>query len=265
MIQTSIQPSAGSITTNMRSNALAILACMALLISRGQAFQAPSQPCIHQVSQSASTQLSARQSRRKSHTAAFYSSMADPPLSYQPTKKNFGNRMRNLVLRQQQTELQKQSKRNIGTKSKHNPGKPSFVEEAVSLTGYKELVADEQEQLVVVRFYAKWCRACKAVEPHFYRLAHSMPDVKFVEVPVLEENANLHQGLGVPALPFAHIYSPTAGLVEELRMAKKDFKNFHSVVKTYREGQCSNLELNPGTGIFNSPYHDDKEEANTQS
>ena len=174
--------------------------------------------------------------------------------------------MRNLVLRQQKDELQKQSKTRPSSRSTHNPSKPSFVEEAVSLATYKELVADEKERLVVVRFYAKWCRACKAAEPYFYRLAHSLPDVKFVEVPVLEENANLHQGLGVPALPFAHIYSPTAGLVEELRMAKKDFKTFQSVVKTYRDGLCSDLEMDPETGIFSSPYRkDEKEESSSQS
>lgn len=81
-----------------------------------------------------------------------------------------------------------------------------------------------------------------------------MPDVKFVEVPVQENNVNLHQGLGVPSLPYAHIYSPTAGLVEELRMVKGQFKNFQTIVETYRDGQCSDLELDPDTGLFLSPF-----------
>jgi thiol-disulfide isomerase/thioredoxin len=251
----------------MRSRTLAVLACMALMMARGQAFHVTAKTGFHHQSQPfLSTQLSARQNqnRRKSQTAAYYSSTADPPLT-DKVPANFGSRMRNLVLSQQQVELERLSQQQQPSpattkKSKHNPAKPAFVEEAVSLKEYKQLVADEHERLVVVRFYAKWCRACKAVEPLFYRMAHSMPDIKFVEVPVLEENANLHQGLGVPALPFAHIYSPTAGLVEELRMCKKEFKTFQSVVENYREGRCTNLELDPETGMFSSPYPKDKED-----
>jgi hypothetical protein len=85
-------------------------------------------------------------------------------------------------------------------------------------------------------------------------MALSMPDVKFVEVPVQENNVNLHQGLGVPSLPYGHIYSPTAGLVEELRMVKGQFKTFQAIVETYRDGQCSDLEMDPDTGLFISPF-----------
>jgi hypothetical protein len=34
-------------------------------------------------------------------------------------------------------------------------------------------------------------------------MATLYPDVKFVDVPVTNDNANLHQGLGVPSLPLA--------------------------------------------------------------
>lgn len=248
----------------MRSKAI-LLAFMAMMMANGQAFHVTTTSSTHHT-KLFSTQLSARQSqnRRKSNTAAYYASTADPPLTDKPPA-SFANRMRNMVLRQQEAELQQfSSTQSAPKKSKHNPAKPAFVEEAVSLKEYKKIVADEHEKLVVVRFYAKWCRACKAAEPLFYRMAHSMPDIKFVEVPVLEENANLHQGLGVPALPFAHIYSPTVGLVEELRMAKKEFKTFQSVVETYREGECSDLELDPETGVFSSPFQKDKEENSEQ-
>ncbi|CAB9516029.1 Thioredoxin-like 2 [Seminavis robusta] len=191
-----------------------------------------------------SSRLSAR---GRSNTVAYYSNTADPPLSEEKIQKSFGKRMRDLVVRQDRQKKQKNSKA-------INPAKPPFVYEAVSLQTYKEMVADEQDRLVVVRFYAKWCRACKAVEPLFYRMAHSMPDVKFVEVPVLEENANLHQGLEVPSLPYGHIYSPTAGLVEEIRMVKPEFKSFQKVVETYRAGECADLEMDPETGLFLSPF-----------
>jgi hypothetical protein len=57
-------------------------------------------------------------------------------------------------------------------------------------------------------------------------MATKYPDVIFVDVPVTNENANLHQGLGVPSLPFGHIYHPAAGLVEELRLTRKLFPEF---------------------------------------
>ena len=244
------------------------VAFLALIVSQGHAFQSR-QPQVYCPSSSVNlkkqhhhplTQLSARRAnnRRKSSTAAFYSSTADPPLSIDKrAAQSFGDRMRKLVLKEQKVERQQRTHAggiDSATKSKINPRKPSFVHEAVSLDAYKKLVADEEERLVVVRFYAKWCRACLSVEPLFYKLAHSMPDVTFVEVPVLEENANLHQGLGVPSLPFAHIYHPKVGLVEEVRMGKKEFKNFQSVVEMYRSGECANLELDPDTAMFLSPF-----------
>lgn len=59
-----------------------------------------------------------------------------------------------------------------------------------------------------------------------------------MDVPVTPENANLHQGLGVPSLPFGHIYHPTGGLVEELKIAKKNFPKFARVLKYYLDGKC---------------------------
>lgn len=81
-------------------------------------------------------------------------------------------------------------------------------------------------------------QACKAIAPLFYRLAATFPDAIFVDVSVTPENANLHQGLGVPSLPFGHIYHPTGKLVEELKISRKHFPRFAAVLKSYVDGQC---------------------------
>lgn len=107
-----------------------------------------------------------------------------------------------------------------------------------TLEDYKSAVVDEPNRLVVVRFYAPWCRACKAVASGFRKLALDHSDVKFVEVPLTKTNAFLHQGLGVPSLPFAHIYHPEAGLVEERSINKKIFGDFKHVLQTYIDGEC---------------------------
>ena len=55
-------------------------------------------------------------------------------------------------------------------------------------------------------------------------------DVVFVDVPVTQDNAVIHQGLGVPSLPFGHIYHPQAGLVEELKLTRKDIQDFEEAM-----------------------------------
>jgi hypothetical protein len=77
------------------------------------------------------------------------------------------------------------------------------------------------------------------------------PTVKFVEVPVTKENAYLHQGLGIPSLPFAHIYqtasattdtnssSSGATLVEEMKINKHVFADFARTLGQYVNGECA--------------------------
>lgn len=82
-------------------------------------------------------------------------------------------------------------------------------------------------------------QACKAVAPHFYHLATQYPDtVIFVDVPVTDKNAALHQGLGIPTLPYAHIYHPMAGLMEESKLTRKDMGDFKQTLKSYVKGSC---------------------------
>ena len=85
-------------------------------------------------------------------------------------------------------------------------------------------------------------KACKAIRPLFYRLARDLPDVLFVDVPVTEGNANLHQGLGVPSLPFGHIYSPNCGLVEELKITRQHFPMFVRKLQSYVKGYCDLID-----------------------
>jgi hypothetical protein len=99
-------------------------------------------------------------------------------------------------------------------------------------------------------------QACRAVAPHYYRMArqHSGPQsepqqpqhgggdrcgmVKFVDVPVSDRNAALHQGLGIPTLPYLHCYHPHAGLVEEHRFTRRDVKAVEHLLRCYVTGSC---------------------------
>jgi len=110
--------------------------------------------------------------------------------------------------------------------------------EVLTIQDYKAVVADEKEQMVCVRFYAPWCKACKAVQQPFRKMCRENPSIKFVEVPLTKGNAFLHEGLGIPSLPYGHIYHPQAGLVEERKIKKKEFAEFKQVLATYVEGEC---------------------------
>lgn len=75
--------------------------------------------------------------------------------------------------------------------------------------------------------------------PLFYRMAREYPLVQFVDVPVTDKNAALHQGLGIATLPFAHIYHPHRGLVEEHKLTRKDIVDFQGKL----DNHISSLDL----------------------
>ena len=99
-------------------------------------------------------------------------------------------------------------------------------------------------------------QACRAMAPYFYKLAQTYKDIQFVEVPVTDKNANLHQGLGVPSLPYGHIYHPSGGLVEELKINRKHFSKFAKVVHSYAQTTCDLID-----GETTNPYPDPEEES----
>lgn len=128
--------------------------------------------------------------------------------------------------------------------------RPANLRTARTLEEYKAVLDAEHEKIVVVRFFATWCKACKAIQPAYHRLASHHPDLVFLDVPVTNHNANLHQGLGVPSLPYGHVYYPRAGLVEELRISKKYFPDLARRVRWYAAGECALDEgpASPGAG-----------------
>jgi hypothetical protein len=92
------------------------------------------------------------------------------------------------------------------------------------------------------------------VAPSFYHLAHEFSDkVKFVEVPVTANSVNIHQGLGIPSIPFGHIYVPEVGLVEELRMIRSRFPIFAKTLKFYVEESCATPDFD-----YSDPYDNEQ-------
>jgi thiol-disulfide isomerase/thioredoxin len=70
---------------------------------------------------------------------------------------------------------------------------------------------------MVIKFYAPWCRACKAVEPKFIQISK---DEKYDKIPIIfgqlsvQHNKDYVKQLGILALPSIQIYAGSEGLVE---------------------------------------------------
>jgi thiol-disulfide isomerase/thioredoxin len=128
----------------------------------------------------------------------------------------------------------------VAVEASSTPPRIPTIQKVLSIDEYKKVVVEEKNVMVVVRFYAPWCRACKAISNRFRQQlpAKFGTSMKFVEVPLTKENAFLHEGLGVPSLPFAHVYHPDVGLVEERKINQKMFSEFVDVLQTYHQGYC---------------------------
>jgi len=94
----------------------------------------------------------------------------------------------------------------------------------------------EEYNLVVVRFYATWCKSCKAMQPLFRRLMQEHPNILFLEVPVSHARSFVTSELDVKTFPFGHVYGPGGGLVESRSIEKKNFSDFVSAIETRLKG-----------------------------
>lgn len=97
---------------------------------------------------------------------------------------------------------------------------------------------DAKGSLMIVRFFSHWCKSCKAVEPMYKRLARQNPEVTFVDIPITRDNEQVRDALNVVAVPFGHIYHPTAGLMEELNMGRRFWSEFQDIFHRYTKGSC---------------------------
>lgn len=78
-------------------------------------------------------------------------------------------------------------------------------------------LAAHPNEVVVLKFYAPWCRACKGLEPKFIQIRK---DEKYANLPILwaqmsvQNNKDYIKSIGVLALPSMHFYGGSEGLVE---------------------------------------------------
>lgn len=180
-----------------------------------------------------------------------------------PPSPSFDQRMREHLKRYQSSQRSTRRTPSSNSSSTSPSSSPQLVPDVRSLQEYKEVLdkAGEDEKMLAVLWYSPWCKACRAVMPGIRTLAKRHPDVQFIKVPVLEENANLHQGLDVPSVPFLHLYMPEdPRLVEEKKMTRKRLSGFQKSLCDYEKGYCSLEQLEgddvSGNGVWSTsnPY-----------
>lgn len=176
-----------------------------------------------------------------------------------PPNPAFEDRMRNLGLSDNNKKVQQaKKKKNKLVRVQKKRQLPSNMRvSANGLDEYRRLVFEETTKMTVVRFYAPWCRSCKRIEPMFEKLAKQNPNVNFVQVPVSNQhkNKNLIDLLGVTRIPYAHIYHPQRGLVEELPMNRKNFDEFRLTFFSYVDRICQlPQDVDSTTGVYEYPY-----------
>jgi len=216
-----------------------------------------------------SLQPPARSSSSSSHSSypssrSLRNFYADPESIHDETTAqrrplSFEQRMREQPKQRRSQEARKSSRPpppSALTSTSKTPPMPVVLQDVKTLDEYKGVLDDAREarRMVAVFWYSPWCKACRAAIPGIRTLAKDFPDVQFIKVPAVEENANLHQGLDVPSVPFMHLYVPdNPRLVEERRMTRKKLPAFRKLLRDYETGRCSLERL--GEWSTSCPYN----------
>jgi len=109
----------------------------------------------------------------------------------------------------------------------------------ITLDDFREKLKENEDRLLVVRFYSHFCKSCQAITPRFNRLARRNPKVSFLDIPITKDNKDLSEANGVIAVPYAHIYAPNMGLVDEMRIGKMYWDDFEDSFDSYIKGYCN--------------------------
>mmetsp|Transcript_16784 Transcript_16784/g.33479 ORF Transcript_16784/g.33479 Transcript_16784/m.33479 type:complete len:216 (-) Transcript_16784:47-694(-) len=95
--------------------------------------------------------------------------------------------------------------------------------------------AARREQVVVVKFYAKWCKSCQAFNKKYSRLPSLHPSVSFLSVEY-SSLPRLCKSLGVTHLPTVQMYKGRRGRVRHFSCSPKRFNVVEEEIERVKEG-----------------------------
>ncbi|KAG5189012.1 hypothetical protein JKP88DRAFT_267418 [Tribonema minus] len=99
------------------------------------------------------------------------------------------------------------------TAAQVDPLSTAPVQHVASSQEYHQLLALNPDKLVVFKWHAPYCRACKAMDLKFRRLALERRDVVFADINVARA-VDLKRAHGVAVIPAIHMHAGHLGQVE---------------------------------------------------
>lgn len=108
-----------------------------------------------------------------------------------------------------------------------------------NLTGLGEFLSTERcagDRLIVIKFYAKWCRTCKAMGKQFAQLALQFPEARFFEMDY-DANRDLCRSLGISILPYVEMYRGADGKLEGFSCGPSKMRMLKNKLETYDQYQ----------------------------
>jgi len=99
------------------------------------------------------------------------------------------------------------SKSSVTLFSTPPPTRPQPLPDLKTADEYHAFLKANKSQLVVMKFYAGWCRSCKALAPKFLKATQEVysKDIVFAQMDVAK-NKDFVRTIGIIALPSVHFY-----------------------------------------------------------
>jgi thiol-disulfide isomerase/thioredoxin len=97
----------------------------------------------------------------------------------------------------------------------------------IDITGTPQLLeqlCNNQDKLVVVDVYAKWCGACRALYPKLCKMGRQFDGNTIILKVNFDENKAMCKSLGVKVLPYMIMYKGSQGRVEEFSVSISKIK-----------------------------------------
>ncbi|KAK9806552.1 hypothetical protein WJX73_010825 [Symbiochloris irregularis] len=99
--------------------------------------------------------------------------------------------------------------------TKDNP--PNMIK-VTSVQHFIDVMAEAQDKLVVVEFYAKWCNACRTLFPKVCSLCGPDPNVLVLKVD-WDENKDICTAMGIKVLPYFQFYRGPVGRIAQFPLS----------------------------------------------
>ncbi|CAM9345306.1 unnamed protein product [Ectocarpus fasciculatus] len=144
----------------------------------------------------------------------------------------------------------------IVRRKKRQPSQPKHVDTTnapvtlvKSKAEYDEILRHNSNSLVVIKFFAPWCRSCKALDVKYRRMAVENDDVKFVEIDV-HQSPDLKKVLGVRAVPTVKLHAGSLGQVASFTCGPRKAPELARKIQLCKDVPALTARLGKGSGMI---------------